>query len=64
MSAKLTRSCNEEDEVGLERGDVPSQAGLMPDGCLMSFMKNSQNVQSCITELPTDRTCIEIITEC
>ena len=34
---QLTRSCNDVAEVGLERGDVPSQAGFIPDGCLMSW---------------------------
>ena len=34
---ELTKSCNDVAEVGLERGDVPSQAGFIPDGCLMSW---------------------------
>jgi len=36
LMKELTRSCNDVAEVGLERGDVPSQAGFIPDGCLMS----------------------------
>ena len=32
----LTRSFIDVDDVGLDKGEVPSHVGFMPDGCLIS----------------------------